>query len=138
MAKMAIEYVACRRFGDAAVSIIGEGTTLVSLPELLGVSPAEIVEALPESSPAGIVRLAYTVVHVQFGRASMLIDGGIGQPPRRADAEANLTPGLDAGLASIGVGRGDITQVSCTWATCTTTRWSWPTAGSRSAASLKE
>src|ERR1700680_4653391 len=108
---MGVAFVETRQFGDAVGSRICEGTALVSVPDLLGVTQASVHKAIPEASPAGIVRLAFTVGHVRLGNTSILIDGGIGSPPRSTGPETDLTPGLDAGLALIGVRPDEITHV---------------------------
>jgi glyoxylase-like metal-dependent hydrolase (beta-lactamase superfamily II) len=113
---MSAHFVATRVFGDATVSLISEGTVVVSLADLLGVSQAEVHRAVPGASAAGLVQLAFTVGHVRLGNTSVLIDGGIGSPPRRTDLEAELTPGLVAGLAAIGVQPDDVTHVVFTHA----------------------
>jgi glyoxylase-like metal-dependent hydrolase (beta-lactamase superfamily II) len=110
------DFVSMRSFGQAKVAIVCEGTVFASLADLVGVAPAEVVAAVPEADAEGQLRLAFTVTHIRLGDASVLVDGGIGEPSPRPNLNANLTPGLDAGLGAIGVRADDITHVVFTHA----------------------
>jgi glyoxylase-like metal-dependent hydrolase (beta-lactamase superfamily II) len=113
---MPLDFVSTRAFGQATVAIICEGTTLVSLADLVGVRPADVTAAVPEADADGQVQMAYTVAHIRLGEASVLVDGGLGQPSPRPNLNADLTPGLDAGLAALGVRPDEITHVVLTHA----------------------
>ena len=110
------DFVATRAFGRASVSVIVEGTTLASLADLVGVDPATVGDRVPDATADGRVPLAFTVTHVRLGAASILVDGGIGEPAVRQDLRADLSPGLAAGLAAIGTAPDDITHVVLTHA----------------------
>lgn len=104
-------YIATRQVGKASVSLICEGITTAELGQLLDL-PLETIRArVPEAGPRGEVELAFTVAHVHLGAASVLIDGGMGQ----GECERR-SPGVEAGLAVLGVQPDDITHVILTHA----------------------
>jgi glyoxylase-like metal-dependent hydrolase (beta-lactamase superfamily II) len=106
-------FVATRRFGDATVSVICEGLTTARLGDLLDLPVERVRAAVPEVGPDGEVELAFTVTHVRLGAASVLIDAGLGT---KADSTARLSPGIEAGLARLGVQPPEITHVVLTHA----------------------
>jgi glyoxylase-like metal-dependent hydrolase (beta-lactamase superfamily II) len=106
-------FVATRRFGDATVSVICEGLTTARLGDLVDRPIEQVRAAVPEAGPAGEVELAFTVAHVRLGAASVLIDAGMGA---RVDSTTRLTPGIEAGLAQLGVRPEEITHVVLTHA----------------------
>jgi glyoxylase-like metal-dependent hydrolase (beta-lactamase superfamily II) len=108
------DFVVERQFGEAAVALISEGTTMARLDRLLDVPLADVQAAVPDATDDGRVELAFTVALVRLGAALVLIDGGLGTP--KPDLEATLTPGLDGGLRSLGVGPDEITHVVLTHA----------------------
>jgi glyoxylase-like metal-dependent hydrolase (beta-lactamase superfamily II) len=113
-------YVATRQFGEAKVTIISDGyirgKVALPLPE------AEWRPAIPEADAEGTIAYGLNFLHIQLGRASIVIDpSGLDDPTSgMIDAFAGhypsymLTPGLEAGLASIGVTLADITHVLIT------------------------
>ena len=110
-------FVESRRIGQATVTIISEGSLLWA-PEFQ-VADAEWRRALPEATARGEIWLGINVAHVQIDDASLLIDPGFDDPTaQRAEPSAwpDLTrsPGLAAGLASIGVRPEQITHVLIT------------------------
>jgi len=109
----AAPFVATRRFGDATVSVICEGLTTARLGDLLDRPVDEVRAAVPEAGPAGEVELAFTVAHVRLGGASVLIDAGMGPRP---DSTARRSPGIEAGLAQLGVQPEAISHVLLTHA----------------------
>ena len=92
-------FVATRRLGDATVSVICEGLTTARLGDLLDRPLAEVRAAVPAAGPNGEVELAFTVTHVRLGAASVLIDAGLGT---RSGESTRRSPGIEAGLASLG------------------------------------
>src|SRR5438874_13603260 len=116
MVPSASSYVDSRRIGDATVTVINEGVARWA-PEL----PAPEVEwrrAMPEADAAGRIPIDFHVVHIRIGDASILVDAGFDDPSsawgRAFVAEwpgARRTPGLRAGLATIGVQLEQITHI---------------------------
>ncbi len=109
------ELVATRSVGRAAVSVISEGAEPGSLAKLAGVEPAAVRAAVPEATADGDIVFAFTVTLVRLGGAAILVDAGIGEPTGRLN-RATWTPGLAAGLASLGLGIADVTHVVLTHA----------------------
>jgi glyoxylase-like metal-dependent hydrolase (beta-lactamase superfamily II) len=113
-------YVTSRRFGDATVTIISDGYICgeVALPLPESVWRPEI----PEADEKGIITYGMNFVHIQSGDASIVIDpSGLDDPTSgmiKAFASHypsyELTPGLEAGLASLGITKDDITHVLIT------------------------
>jgi glyoxylase-like metal-dependent hydrolase (beta-lactamase superfamily II) len=113
-------YVASRRFGDATVTIISDGyihgKVALPLPE------AEWRSAIPEADAEGHISYGLNFLHIQIGDASIVVDpSGLDDPTSgmvegfaELYPEHMLTPGLEAGLASIGVTLDDITHVLIT------------------------
>jgi glyoxylase-like metal-dependent hydrolase (beta-lactamase superfamily II) len=113
-------YVASRQFGDATVTIISDGymrgKVALPLPE------AEWRPAIPEADAEGLISYGLNFLHIRLNDASIVID-----PSGLDDPSANMievfmehypaylvTPGLEAGLASIGVTLADVTHVLLT------------------------
>jgi glyoxylase-like metal-dependent hydrolase (beta-lactamase superfamily II) len=107
-------FVARRQVGEATVGVICEGLTTARLGDLLDLPVETVRAAVPEAGPAGEVDLAFTVTHVRLGAASVLIDAGLGPP--RPGAGERRTPGVEAGLAELGVRPEEITHVILTHA----------------------
>ena len=113
-------YVASRRFGDATVTIISDGyirgKVALPLPE------SEWRPAIPEADAEGLISYGLNFLHIQSGDASIVIDpSGLDDPSAEMVRDFMshypaylITPGLEAGLASIGVGLNDITHVLLT------------------------
>src|SRR5438093_1411682 len=108
------DFTATRRFGDASVTVISEGTERAPLHKLLDIPLEEVRAGVPDADASGDVVLAFTVAHVRLGGASVLIDAGMG--PRRDGGHARLTPGIEAGLAQIGVAPEEVATVVLTHA----------------------
>ena len=113
-------YVAGRQFGDTTVTIISDGYIRgkVALP----LSEAVWRPAIPEADGAGTIPYGLNFLHIRAGDASIVVDPSGLDDPTTGMVESfashypayELTPGLEAGLASIGVGLDDITHVLIT------------------------
>jgi glyoxylase-like metal-dependent hydrolase (beta-lactamase superfamily II) len=116
------DFVASRQIGDATVSIISEGVLMgeVALP----LPEAEWRPLIPEADASGIIPYGLNFLHIRIGNASILVDpSGLDDPTTgmvehfAARYPAYIpTPGLAAGLASIGVQPQEITHVLITHA----------------------
>ncbi|MDQ2787139.1 MAG: MBL fold metallo-hydrolase [Chloroflexota bacterium] len=120
-AENASAYVASRRFGDATVTVIADGSSL--WPQNFAVPSAELRAAIPELDAAGRLRIGFHAVHIRIGSASILIDAGFddldstwGRKFATMWEETQRTPGVEAGLASIGVRPEEVTHVITTHA----------------------
>ena len=112
-------YVDQRRFGDAVVTLVSEGSTAAPILRGLTVPEEAWRAAVPEANARGEVVLTVQVAHVALGGASVLIDTGLGEPLPGApwtEPRVYRTPGVRAGLAAIGVAPGDVTHVLLTHA----------------------
>ncbi len=110
-------YIASRRFGDAAITVISEGVFPWKLE--LQAPEEEWRRAMPEANAEGEVILGNNVVHIALGAASILVDPGFDDPsapPPPHFPGLRRTPGLAAGLATIGVWPEQITHVVLTHA----------------------
>ena len=108
--------ISSRRFGDATVTLISEGTFPWN-PELL--APADEVQAaIPEADANGEIVLGANIAHIRLGDASILVDPGFDDPGESEhEMEGHIrTAGLTAGLREIGVTPEDITHVLITHA----------------------
>jgi glyoxylase-like metal-dependent hydrolase (beta-lactamase superfamily II) len=130
MVEMAVEgdgmaasthYVSTRHIGAASVTAINEGT--VSWAPELTAPEEEWRLAMPEVDEEGRIPADHHAVHIRLGNASVLVDAGLDDPSsawsQRWLAEwpgARRTPGLQAGLTSIGVRPEEITHVVVTHA----------------------
>ncbi|HEY8292828.1 MAG TPA: MBL fold metallo-hydrolase [Thermomicrobiales bacterium] len=120
-AKNASAYVESRRFGDATVTVISDGSSL--WPQNFAVPPEELRAAIPELDAQGRLRIGFHSMHIAIGDASILVDAGFDDPDSvwgrkfaTMWAETRRTPGVEAGLASIGVRPEDVTHVITTHA----------------------
>jgi glyoxylase-like metal-dependent hydrolase (beta-lactamase superfamily II) len=110
-------YVDSRRVGDATVTIVSDGT-LRWAPQL-SAPEAEWRRAMPEADDHGALTFSMNLAHVRVpaghGDASLLIDLGFDEPtPSSQWPAADRSPGLIAGLASIGVVPEAVTDVLIT------------------------
>src|SRR5437870_2988946 len=110
-------YVDSRRAGDATVAIISDGT--LRLAPQLSAPEAEWRSAMRGGDQHGAMTFPMTLAHVRVpsgrGDASVLIDLGFDEPtPASQWPSADRSPGLVAGLASIGVAPEDVTHVLIT------------------------
>ena len=114
----AADFVAARRVGPATVTCISDGAGLSNILKLLPVPEAEWRREV-EADADGNVRLGYNVAHVRLGDASVLIDLGFDDPSPASQwrpPRHQRSPGVEAGLAAIGVRPADITHVLITHA----------------------
>ena len=107
-------YVDSRRVGDATVTVISDGQ-LHWAPQL-SAPEAEWRRAMPEADQAGALSFPMNLVHVRLpDGGSVLIDLGFDEPsPSSHWPSADRSPGLIAGLASIGVAPADVDAVLIT------------------------
>jgi len=120
-AEHASAYVASRRFGDATVTVISDGSSL--WPQNFAVPPAELRAAIPELDAQGRLFIGFHAIHIRIGSASILVDAGFDDPDSTWGRKfatmwegTQRTPGVEAGLASIGVRPEDVTHVITTHA----------------------
>jgi len=106
-------YVDSRRVGDATVTIISDGT-LHWAPQL-SAPEAEWRRAMPEADGHGALTFSTNLAHIALDGASVLVDPGFDEPgPRSSWPSSDRSPGLVAGLASIGVRPEDVSHVLIT------------------------
>jgi glyoxylase-like metal-dependent hydrolase (beta-lactamase superfamily II) len=110
-------YVDSRRVGDATVTIICDG--MLRWAPQLSAPEAEWRRAMPEADQAGALTFPMNLAHVRVpserGDASVLVDLGFDEPtPSSHWPSADRSPGLIAGLASIGVAPAEVTHVLIT------------------------
>lgn len=110
-----------RRVGDATVTVINDGSSLWA--QNFAVPEAELRAAMPEMDARGRIRIGFHVVHIRIGEASILVDAGFDDPDSAWGrkfaatwAGADRSPGVEAGLARIGVRPEGITHVIITHA----------------------
>jgi glyoxylase-like metal-dependent hydrolase (beta-lactamase superfamily II) len=113
-------YVAARQFGDATVTVISDGyirgKVALPLPE------TEWRPAIPEADGEGTIAYGLNFLYIKLGDAHIVVDpsglddptSGMVQDFAQHYPTYMLTPGLEAGLASVGVGLDDITHVLIT------------------------
>ncbi len=114
-------YVESRPFGDATVTVISDGSS--RWPQNFAVPPDELRVAIPELDVQGRLPIGFHSVHIGIGGASILVDAGFDDPDSAWGrkfatmwAETRRTPGVEAGLASIGVRPETVTHVVTTHA----------------------
>jgi glyoxylase-like metal-dependent hydrolase (beta-lactamase superfamily II) len=110
-------YVDSRRVGDATVTIVSDGT-LRWAPQL-SAPEADWRRAMPEADEHGALTFPMNLAHLRVpagrGDASVLVDLGFDEPTSSSHwPSADRSPGLIAGLASIGVAPADLTHVLIT------------------------
>jgi glyoxylase-like metal-dependent hydrolase (beta-lactamase superfamily II) len=115
------EYVAGRRIGGAPITVMSEGT-LEWTPKILAPEGA-LRQAIPELTARGTLTLGLNLVHAACGAASIVIDPGCDDPSSSWQQGfaakwpgLHRSPGLQAGLAVIGVNPADVTHVVITHA----------------------
>lgn len=113
-----MDYVDTRRVGDALVSLIreGEGHWNPSLLTRKGepVPADEWRRLAPGVDASGAADLAFSSVLVRLGDVVVLVDCCFGDPEAGdpwGQVGLRRTPGLEAGLATLGVSPADVTHV---------------------------
>jgi glyoxylase-like metal-dependent hydrolase (beta-lactamase superfamily II) len=116
-------YVSSRRFGEATVTVINDGTLPIPISSVFPPHEAEWIRAQGEADAQDRLMSDQAVIHVRIGDASILIDPAYDDPgsawERTFAAQwpgVTRTPGMAAGLASIGVRPEEITHVLITHA----------------------
>ena len=107
--------IASRRFGDATVTLISEGTFPWNLE--LQAPEAAWRHAMPEADVSGAIILGINVAHIRLGDASILVDPGFDDPSTAPPEQLPglvRSAGLVAGLRSIGEEPDTITHVVIT------------------------
>lgn len=114
-------YVDTRQFGDATVTVINDGSSRWT-PNF-DVPPAELALALPEADARGRITIGFHVIHIGIGDAAILVDAGFDDPDSAWGRKFVTTwegversPGVEAGLAMIGVRPEEITHLIITHA----------------------
>ncbi len=114
-------YVDSRRIGDSTVTVINDGTSRWT-PNV-DVTPDALRAAMPEMDARGQITIGFHVAFIQHGGASILVDAGFDDPDSAWGRKfptlwggAVRSPGVEAGLRSIGVRPADITHVVITHA----------------------
>lgn len=111
-------FVESRRVGEATVTAISDGTGYSTIIKALMV-PEELWRREVEANDEGEVLLGFNVCHVRTGDASILIDAGFDDPSPGSPwmpPKYQRSPGVEAGLAAIGVRPEEITHVLFTHA----------------------
>jgi glyoxylase-like metal-dependent hydrolase (beta-lactamase superfamily II) len=115
------EFISSRRIGDAAVTVISEGT--LRWAPRFQVPEEQWRRALPDADPDGRITLGLNLMLVQAGGVSIVIDPGCDDPQsgwRRAfEAKwpgSTRTAGLAAAMVHVGVSPEQITHVAITHA----------------------
>ncbi len=112
------DFVASRTVGAATVTAISDGSGRSSILGSLLV-PREEWRREVDADERDEITLGYNVAHVRLDDASILIDLGFDDPSPESSWRAprhQRTPGVVAGLATIGVRPEDITHVLLTHA----------------------
>ena len=115
------DFVWTRQFGQAQVTIIREGGGWWPMERALEDVPADQWHPWIEANDQNQMRIDFNLLHVKLPGASIMLDTGFGDydptdPVRPLVSVKNvrLSPGRDAGLASIGVKPEEITHVAIT------------------------
>lgn len=115
------DYIAARRVGDARVTVISDGT--IEWSPKFQAPEDEMRRAIPEFGAKGTLTLGLNLAHVALEDVSLVIDPGCDDPEtswheRFAQKWPSWrrSPGLRAGLASIGVDPATVTHVLITHA----------------------
>jgi glyoxylase-like metal-dependent hydrolase (beta-lactamase superfamily II) len=110
-------FVDTRRVGDATVSVVSDGgftwAPQLSAPE------AEWRRAMPEANARGEVFLGHNMVLIRLPGAAILVDAGLDDPGPDSPwmpPRARRSPGVEQGLARLGVRPEDVTHVVLTHA----------------------
>lgn len=112
------EFVWSREIGEARVTVICEGGGWWPMERALEDVPAEQWRSWVNANDRNEIWVDFNLVHVRLPGASLLLDTGFGEydptdpeKPLVSVRDIRLTPGRDAGLASVGVSPDDVTHV---------------------------
>jgi len=118
---MSAAYITTRRFNEATVTIISNGT-MVWTPHF-PVAPEVARAAMPDAGPHGELTLGLNVALVQMGDAVVLIDPGCDDPGTAWDAHFAArfppvvrSPGFAAALTELGIQPDQVSHVPITHA----------------------
>jgi glyoxylase-like metal-dependent hydrolase (beta-lactamase superfamily II) len=116
-------YVSTRRIGDATISVINEAVTRIPLTAVFAPSQVEWLRANGEADSEDCLTSYQAVILVRLADAMILIDPAFDDPGTPWDQHfattwpgVERTPGMEAGLASLGVAPEAITHVLITHA----------------------
>ncbi len=116
-------YVSSRQIGDATVTVINDGIIPIPVASVFPPPEAEWIRAHGETDADDRLNSGQMVIHIRLGDASILIDPAYDDPGSAWNAHfaakwpgLTRTPGMAAGLASIGVRPEEITHVLMTHA----------------------
>lgn len=116
-------YVSARRIGDATVTIINDGSLPIPIASVFPTPEVDWIRAHGEADARDRLLSDQAVIHVRIGDASVLIDPAYDDPGSAWDRAfatkwpgVTRTPGMAAGLASIGVRPEEITHILITHA----------------------
>jgi glyoxylase-like metal-dependent hydrolase (beta-lactamase superfamily II) len=111
-------FVESRRLGDATVTAISDGAGYSTVIKALMV-PEAVWRQEVEANDEGEVLLGFNVCHVRIGDASILIDTGFDDPSPSSPwmpPKYRRSPGVQAGLAALGIPPDAVTHVLITHA----------------------
>jgi glyoxylase-like metal-dependent hydrolase (beta-lactamase superfamily II) len=118
-----VAYVSSRRIGDATVTVINDGIIPIPVASVFPPPEAALIRAGGEVDANDRLNSGQMVIHIGIGDASILIDPAYDDPGSAwNDHFATIwpgltrTPGMEAGLASIGVRPEAITHILITHA----------------------
>jgi len=113
--EMSSPYVSQMALGDTVVTLIAYMRNWRWQYRSNSVSAEDVREATPEADADGKVRLDFVIAHISTGGHSVVVDpGGVTEDYRVAQPEADFTPGLEAGLSSVGLTLAGVTHVLVT------------------------
>ena len=120
---LAADYISTRQIGDATVTVISEGTLAVPVTQVFASPEAAWLRASGETGANDLLDSGQAGILVQLGGAAILIDPAFDAPAsawearfRRKWPALSRSPGLDAGLAALGIAPEAITHVVITHA----------------------
>lgn len=116
-------YVSSRRIGDATVTVINDGSIPIPVGSVFPPPEAEWIRTHGGADANDRLSSGQMVIHIQVGNGSILIDPAYDDPGSAWNGHfatkwpgLTRTPGMEAGLASIGVRPEEITHVLITHA----------------------
>jgi len=110
-------FVATRHFGAARVDVLSDGG-FTWAPELRA-PEEEWRRAMPEANARGEIFLGHNMVLIRHGGVAALVDAGLDDPSPVSPwmpPKARRSPGVQAGLARLGLAPEDVTHVVLTHA----------------------